>query len=113
MDVSFGVTSSDGNTTYRVSFQLSNKTVTVTCDCAAGVLGKLCRHKLALLVGKANEVADNSEREEYSKIQGVLTNNELGNLAKEIDALEKTIAETKSALERAKKRLERAMLGRA
>ena len=87
--------------------------MTVTCDCAAGVLGKLCKHKLALLVGKANEVVDNSEREEFSKIQGVLTNNELGELAKEIYALEEAIVEKKSALDWAKKRLERVMLGRA
>ena len=43
--------SSDGKSSYSVTFLFENGRLVVLCDCSAGNFGKLCKHKLSLLRG--------------------------------------------------------------
>jgi len=49
--------SSSGDS-YDVTFVKKNETLSVSCDCQAGVYGKLCKHKLRLLLGDESMLYD-------------------------------------------------------
>lgn len=55
----FDVLSSDGVTNYLVSVRANQERLVVTCNCKAGVLGKLCKHKVAVV--SANLLDTDSE----------------------------------------------------
>lgn len=45
----FDVPSSDGTTTYSVSVVADSEQLVVACNCKAGLFGKLCKHKIAVI----------------------------------------------------------------
>lgn len=51
--IDFHVVSSSGSGGYIVSFDRdpSNGSLSIVCDCPAGIHGQLCKHKLALIDG--------------------------------------------------------------
>ena len=55
----FHVVSSSGNGGYTISFKrtASSGSLSILCDCPAGIHGQLCKHKLAL-IGGDNSIYD-------------------------------------------------------
>lgn len=56
----FHVRSSDGVSSYAVMFEYDGSGLQVKCDCKAGMLGQMCRHKERLILGDGSvlSVAD-------------------------------------------------------
>jgi hypothetical protein len=101
--------SSDGVSTYEVHFTLRNHKVIVDCSCPAGELGKLCRHKIALLNGDTNILFDPSEEDALKAVQLWIQRTGYPKLLKEIEEAEKAVKTSQKRLIELKSNLEKAM----
>lgn len=50
---------------YLVTFEMSDK-IKVSCNCNAGIFGKLCKHKTGLLIGDRSFLYDSREKQSLS-----------------------------------------------
>ena len=68
--------SSSGGT-YQVTFALEGQKLSAHCTCKAGIMGALCKHRIALLAGDAtmlankDQVADMQKVAEWAKQAGI------------------------------------------
>ena len=61
MEATLHALSSDGETTYPVTFSYVERTLTVRCACKAGEFRKYCKHVAAFLAGDPSLLADRTE----------------------------------------------------
>ncbi len=67
--ISVGVMSSDGFNVYKVEFIRDNGKLGVACDCAAGARGKVCKHKLGLLMSNSDSFELEGAPEAFAQIK--------------------------------------------
>jgi len=60
--------SSDGETRYVVVFRIKDGVMKGTCGCRAGIFGKACKHKTAVLAGDASILADPSDAPKLAEV---------------------------------------------
>jgi hypothetical protein len=107
--LSVKVMSSDGFNAYKVEFTRGDGKLGVTCDCAAGSRGKVCKHKLGLLMSNSDSLKVEGSPEIFVQIkEWVLTSSYSSLLQSYDDAVAKHLA-AKDNLELVKYRLEKAM----
>ena len=109
MEIILCVKSSDGITCYKVAFKNREGTISIKCDCRAGELAKLCRHKLALLRGDAAILYDNSQISEFFTIKEWIQASSYAQLILEHDRTEKALQEKQKELKKIKEFIEVAM----
>lgn len=108
--ITISVKSSDGINIYKVSFNNREGIISIRCDCRAGELTKLCRHKLAIIRGDAAILFDNSQYSEFIKIKGWIETSPFAHLILEHDSLEKELQEKQREFRKIKDIIEIAML---
>ena len=101
--------SSDGVNYYKVAFTNHQGIISIKCDCHAGQLTKLCRHKLALIRGEEAILYDNSQGSELMIIKEWIKTSPLAQLLVDHDSLEKQIKEKQRELKIIKEVIEIAM----
>ena len=101
--------SSDGITSYEVAFNNRDGIISIKCDCPAGELTKLCRHKLALIRGDAAMLYDNSQISEFATIKEWIIASSFTQLILEHDRIEKAFQEKQRELKKIKEVIEVAM----
>ena len=87
---------------YLVVFLWNNKTISVSCDCPAGELGQLCKHKLALLQNDASMLYDADQNDDLNKAFKWVQSTSFSSLLNE---LEETERQTEQTIAKAKKQL--------
>jgi hypothetical protein len=110
MKISLLVKSSSMNGVgYEVVFKNLNGIITIKCNCRAGELTKLCKHKLALIRGDSSILMDDNEDSNFCNVKEWIKNSGLSQLIIELDLAEKALAEKQIELKNIKDRLEVAM----
>jgi hypothetical protein len=101
--------SSDGVNYYNVAFNNREGIINITCDCRAGELTKLCRHKLALIRGDASILYDDSQLNEFTTIKKWISESRFAQLILEHDSIEKALQERQRELKKIKEIIEISM----
>lgn len=101
--------SSDGINFYKVVFTNRDGIISIKCDCPAGELTKLCRHKLALIRGDESILYDSKQHQEFLTIEDWIKASSFIQLVVEHDAIEKEIQKKQRDLKKIKETLEIAM----
>ena len=85
--------SSSGDS-YKVEFMAEGATVRVFCHCQAGVLQRMCKHKLALLKGDTKMLFDPKQA---PLLYEILSWPQFANLKSRLDEYEKKLKEVEVA----------------
>lgn len=101
--------SSDGISYYKVAFNNRDGVISIKCDCRAGELTKLCRHKLAIIRGDAAILYDNSQYSEFIKIKEWIEASPFAQLILEHDSIEKELQKKQREFRMIKEIIEVAM----
>ena len=101
--------SSMDGVSYEVVFKNNKGIITIKCNCRAGELTKLCKHKLALIRGDSSFLIDDNEGYNFITVKEWIKISDFSQLIIEHDLAEKALAEKQQALKKIKDRLEVAM----
>jgi uncharacterized Zn finger protein len=100
---------SSGTTPYQVVFTHADSRLGATCNCPAGIFGKLCKHKLALLHGDASMLFDPNANPRLLKLSQLVQETAYPRLLAEIHQAEIALAKAKKLVDQSKKLLEKAL----
>ena len=64
---------------YTIIIEITD-TIKVHCNCGAGIFGKLCKHKIAVLSGDSNILIDIKDKSILEEINGVISKSDFFNL---------------------------------
>lgn len=96
---------------YEVRFvRQGNSGLFAFCTCPAGEKGQHCKHRLAILSGETKGIVSGNEGE-AGLVLSWLTGSDLEEALNDLDAAEITLAEAKSRVSSAKRRVGRVMQG--
>ena len=84
-------------------------TIKVSCNCGAGIFGKLCKHKTAVLSGDKNILFDQNDESILEEINSVIKKSEFFNLNNELESTKKAVEVAKKQENRIKTKLENAL----
>jgi len=107
----FLVRSSDGISSYKVDFLVSDDSTVVLCSCPAGVKGKACKHKILLLKNRFELLVDTQQIEQLDSVLKDLQKSKLFNELQCLEEAESAYELTLLSLNRAKKRFENVLKG--
>jgi hypothetical protein len=94
---------------YKVVFNNNNGIITINCNCRAGELTKLCKHKLALIRENYSVLIDGNGDNDVVKVKDLIENSAFSHLIIQHDLAEKALAEKQEEFKKIKNRLEVAM----
>ena len=100
---------SSGEEPYQVVFIFDEEKLSITCNCKAGVFGKFCKHKLALLTGDTNMLSEPEQLESLKEVLNQIPATAYPELIDQVHSAELKADEAKRALQKAKRLLEKAM----
>jgi hypothetical protein len=90
---------------YVVEFEIS-EVIKVSCNCNAGMFGKLCRHKTGLLSGEHNLLYDLAEEPALDEVIKIVTRSEYMNLMDDLQSAKNAIDAAKKHEKKVKKSIE-------
>ena len=108
MEKVFFAQSSNGLKAYKVEFQFDVNQLTVYCDCPAGVLGKLCKHKLGFLRGD-KDFLRNQEQQDILDVQEWIKQSDYPQLLRELEISELELEKLRAKIISIKMNIERSM----
>lgn len=94
---------------YDVVFNNRNGVITIKCNCRAGELTKLCKHKLALIRGDYSILMEGNDDCNVIDVKELIKNSAFSQLIIEHDLAEKALAKKQQELREIKDKLEVAM----
>jgi hypothetical protein len=101
--------SSDGINFYKVTFTNREGIVSIKCDCPAGELTKLCRHKLALIRGDESILYNSSQYSDLMTLNDWIKSSSFVQLIIDHDTIEMEIKKKQREFKKIKEALEIAM----
>ncbi|HBR95236.1 MAG TPA: hypothetical protein DEA90_13835 [Opitutae bacterium] len=107
MKISIQAKSSSGDHSYTVDFIKEGELLSVFCNCPAGALGKLCKHKLQLLSGDNSMLHSDGDIEKLNELQAWVRASTFPNLQLKLSELESEIASLKLKIKKEKKNIEK------
>lgn len=93
---------------YEVIFEVSD-TIKVSCNCKAGVFGKLCKHKTGLLSGDHSLLYDLKEGQLLDELMKFVEKSTYSSLINELKSTEQAVADAKRREKKVKDSLEFAL----
>lgn len=84
-------------------------TIKMSCNCGAGIFGKLCKHKIAVLSGDCDILLDQNDQSILDEITGVIKKSDFFNLNNELESAKKTVEIAKKQESKVKIKLETAL----
>lgn len=93
---------------YTIIVDISD-TIKVSCNCGAGIFGKLCKHKIAVLSGDRDILLDKNDELVLEEIFGVISNSDFFNLNNELEFAKKAVEAAKKQENKIKIKLENAL----
>lgn len=95
MITKINIKSSSSDEIYTVTFAIENNLISINCNCKAGLVKTLCKHRLSLLDGDVSAIIDKSDikaltdvLDKIDKTKIVELNSELNKVEKEISTLD-------------------------
>ena len=108
-EYTFSAKSSSG-VPYLVIFRIgATGGVSIRCNCQAGMFGKLCKHKIALLRGEADMLANTEQETELETLQKIISTTDYPVLFQQIEQIETEIESAKRRITKIKKSIETLM----
>ena len=95
MDASIFVFSTDGLTTYKLDAHFEDEKLNLYCNCQAGSLGKLCKHKLAIAGNDWSTVAEETNLDSQKCVKSWVSLSGYEQLVIELTNAEKSEKEAK------------------
>ena len=88
MQTSIKVNSSSSEEVYTVVFKIENDLISINCNCKAGLLKTLCKHRMNLLGGDISAMADKSEEKALADILSKISKTKISDLYTELNNVE-------------------------
>lgn len=88
MEEHIKVKSSSSDEVYTVTFKVENSLTSINCDCKAGQVKTLCKHRLSLLDGDISSLVDESEVPILSRTLELIDKNKISDLYTELNQVE-------------------------
>ena len=109
MDATIFVTSTDGLSIYKIEAHFEDEKLNLYCSCQAGLLGKLCKHKLAIAGNDWSKVAKETSPESQEYVKSWVSLSGYEQLVVALANAEKAEQEAKANVVKLKKRIEKMM----
>lgn len=90
MEYSFDIKSSSSNEIYTVVFSISNL-ISINCNCKAGLVKMLCKHRLNLLDGDITSLVNPKDSEHLSEVLNKIDKSRIANLYTNLNKIEAEI----------------------
>ena len=81
--------------------------ISVKCNCQAGIFGQLCKHKLTFLSGDLSLLYDQNQIGQFNNLQELLKDTKIKNMSSELLSIKSVIEEKKKEETRMKKLIEK------
>ncbi len=91
---------------YIVEFGTSADSIKVTCNCNAGIFGKLCKHKMGLLSGDPSFLFDTTEKLILDELLLIIKRSKFNSLMEELILAKKAVEKAKKQENKIKHSLE-------
>ena len=93
---------------YSVTIDIGEN-IRISCDCSAGVFGKLCKHKLGFLAGDKNYLYDKNDDLKLNEVLLVVKRSEYSSILNQLTSAEANVEEAKNKLTKVKGKLEKTL----
>ena len=93
---------------YTIIVEIAD-TIKVICNCSAGMFGKLCKHKIAILSCDSDILLNKKDEPLLEEINGVISKSDFISLTNELEFAKKAVEIAKKQESNAKKKLETAI----
>ncbi len=98
---------SSGDAPYDVIFAVTDNQLTVTCNCKAGILRQLCKHKTELIAGDHDRLFDPSDASQLDAVAAIVARAPgIASAAAEIAETERLIRDAQAKNKHVKKKFE-------
>ena len=93
---------------YRIQFLRNGERLTITCSCAAGELGQVCKHRMNLIVGDVTALVGGDDP---ARVAGLIEGSNVERALGAVAEAQRTLDDAKRFLSRQKKVLGHVMAG--
>ena len=93
---------------YLINIEIS-EVIKISCNCTAGIFGKLCKHKTAVLSGNVEILYDQKDETILMELHEIVKKSDFNKLVDELEITEKAIESAKNQAKKTKIKLERAL----
>ena len=97
------IKSSSSDEVYTVTFMIENNLTSINCNCRAGQVKMLCKHRLSLLDGDISSLADESQIPILSKILELISKEKISDLYTELHQVENELKKLNSLKKKLRK----------
>ncbi|MFV8368651.1 hypothetical protein [Flavobacterium sp. LB2R40] len=91
MEKTIKIKSSSTNETYDVVFKIENNLISINCDCRAGSVKTLCKHRLSLIDGDYTAISNQNDITLLNEIFNKIDKSKIAVLFVELNRIEKEI----------------------
>lgn len=109
MQITLYAKSSSGDDHYDLNFHFEDGKLKVFCNCAAGSLGRFCKHKWQLLSGNLDMLAIPEQEQDLKIVQSWVEQTGFDHLYDKVNELELEVGVLKKQIQAEKKKVERLM----
>ncbi len=93
---------------YLINIEIS-EVFKISCNCTAGIFGKLCKHKTAVLSGSPEILYNQEDEKILIELQKIIKKSDLNKITNELEAAEKAIESAKNQAKKIKIKLEHSL----
>lgn len=105
MEETIKINSSSTNEIYDVTFKIENNLISINCNCRAGLVKTLCKHRLGLIDGDYTAILNKDETILLNDIFSKIDKSKITNLFVELNRIEKEIKDLDSLKKKMKKEI--------
>jgi hypothetical protein len=99
------IKSSSSDEVYTVTFMIENNLTSINCNCRAGQVKMLCKHRLSLLDGDISSLADESQISILSKTLELISKEKISDLYTELNQIESELKKLNSLKKKLRKEI--------
>tara|TARA_R110001583_G_scaffold119903_1_gene271166 strand:+ start:977 stop:1318 length:342 start_codon:yes stop_codon:yes gene_type:complete len=99
------IKSSSSDEVYTVTFMIENNLTSINCNCRAGQVKMLCKHRLSLLDGDISSLADESQIPILSKTLELISKEKISDLYTELNQVESELKKLNSLKKKLRKEI--------
>lgn len=105
METNIKVGSSSSDDIYTVSFKIENGLISINCNCQAGLVKMLCKHRLNLLGGDISAMVDKTEESALIDILSKIDKTRISDLYIDLNKVELEIKKLDTERKKLKKEI--------
>lgn len=91
MEKSINVKSSSNDGVYTVVFKIDNNLLSINCNCQAGLVKTLCKHRISLMDGDVSALVSPSDSNVLTEVLAQIDKSKVSNLFTELNSIENEI----------------------